>query len=42
MSWESGRNLPAMQRSLLLVRNILLQTDNLSEGTADSWKSSVS
>jgi len=27
MSWESVRNLRQMQRSLLLVRNILRQTD---------------
>jgi hypothetical protein len=36
MSWESVRDLRAMQRSLLLVRNILQQADDLSEGVADS------
>jgi hypothetical protein len=35
MSWESVRNLRAMQRSLLLVRNILQQADDLPEGAAE-------
>jgi hypothetical protein len=35
MSWESVRNLRAMQQSLLLVRNILQQADDLPEGASE-------
>jgi hypothetical protein len=35
MSWESVRNLRAMQRGLLLVRNILQQADDLPEGVSE-------
>lgn len=35
MSWESVRDLKQMQRSLLLVRNILHQGDNVPSGVAE-------